>query len=141
MRKEINTEITINSNPEKIWKILTNKDEYSNWNPFIKKLEGKLEVGEKLKTIIQPIGSSKMTFKPIVIEYKENKILRWKGKLLVGGFFDGTHSFELVDNENGTVTFKQSEVFEGVLVRFFNLDNTKKGFEKMNEELKKRSEK
>ncbi|MGV0751437.1 SRPBCC family protein [Empedobacter brevis] len=141
MTKEIKTEITINVNPEKVWEILINQKEYTNWNPFIKKLEGKLKVGERLKVIIQPENSSKMTFKPIVLAYESYKTLKWKGKFLIGGLFDGTHIFELIDNKNGTTNFKQSEVFDGILVRFFNLDNTKKGFEKMNNELKKRCEK
>ncbi len=141
MTKEIKTEITIKANPEKIWEILTNQNEYPNWNPFIKKFEGKLIIGERLKVVIQPENSSKMTFKPTVLEYEENKILKWKGKFIIGGLFDGTHIFELIDNKNGTSTFKQSEIFEGILVPLFNLDNTKKGFEKMNAELKKQSEK
>ncbi len=141
MTKEIKTEIQISASPEKVWAILTNQSEYPNWNPFIKKLDGKLRVGERLEVIIQPENSSKMTFKPTVLELRENKTLKWKGKLIIGGLFDGTHIFELIDNNNGTTTFKQSEIFQGILVRFLNLDNTRKGFEKMNYELKKRSEK
>ncbi|MEL4308385.1 SRPBCC domain-containing protein [Joostella sp. CR20] len=141
MTKEIKTEITINASPEKVWKILINQNEYPNWNPFIKNFEGTLKVGEKLKVVIQPENSSKMTFKPTVLEYEANKKLKWIGIFMIGGLFDGTHTFELIDNKNGTTTFKQSEIFEGVLVRFFNLNNTKIGFEKMNIELKKQSEK
>ncbi len=141
MTKEIKTEITIDANPEKIWEILTNQNKYPNWNPFIKKFEGKLKIGERLKVVIQPENSSKMIFKPTVLECEENKKLKWKGKFIIGGLFDGTHIFELIDNNNGTTTFKQSEIFEGILVPLFNLDNTKKGFENMNSELKKRSEK
>ena len=141
MTKEIKTEVIIDTNPEKVWKILTNLSEYPNWNPFIKKLEGNLKIGEKLKVIIQPENSSKMIFNPRVLEYKEGKTLKWKGKFIINGLFDGTHSFELIDNKNGTTTFIQSEIFKGILVNFFNLDNTKKGFEKMNAELKTQSEK
>lgn len=140
MTKEIKTEITINANPKKVWEILTNQSEYPKWNTFIKKIDGKLNIGERLKVIIQPKNSSRMTFKPVILEYKDEKILKWKGKLLIGGLFDGTHIFELFDNKNGTTTFQQSEMFEGVLVRFFNLDKVKKGFETMNSELKKRCE-
>lgn len=140
MTKKIETEITIKASPKKVWEILTHQNDYPNWNPFIKKLDGKLKVGERLKVIIQPENSSKMTFKPIVLDYKENKLLKWKGKLIVGGLFDGTHTFELMDNKNGTTTFKQSEIFEGVLVQFFNLNPTKAGFKRMNSELKKRCE-
>lgn len=141
MTKEIKTEITINVKAEKVWEVLTNKNEYPQWNSFIKKLEGTLKVGEQLKVTIQPENSSKMIFKPIVLTFKENEMLKWKGKLIMGGIFDGTHIFELIDNKNGTTTFKQSEIFEGILVRFFNLNNTKKGFENMNSELKNQCEK
>lgn len=141
MTKEIKTEITINASPKKVWGILTDQNEYPNWNPFIKKLDGNLKIGERLKIVIQPENSTKMTFKPIVLELKENKILKWKGKFIIGGLFDGTHIFELIHNKNGTTTFKQSEIFKGILVRFFNLDNTRIGFGKMNDELKKQSEK
>lgn len=140
MTKELNTEITINANPKKVWKILTNQNEYSKWNTFIKKIDGKLDIGERLKVIIQPKKTSKMTFKPIVLDYKDEKTLKWKGKFIFDGLLDGTHIFELFDNKNGTTTFKQREIFEGILVRFLNLDSTKKGFERMNSELKKRCE-
>lgn len=140
MTKEIETEITINASRKKVWEVLTNHSEYPEWNSFIKKIEGDLNAGERLKVIIQPKESSNMTFKPIVLEYKDQKMLKWKGNFIIRGLFDGTHIFELFDNENGTITFKQSEIFEGVLVRFFNLENTKKGFERMNGELKKRCE-
>lgn len=140
MKKTIESEITINAAPETVWEILVNQNDYPDWNPFIKKLEGDLKVGGRLKATIQPVDSSKMTFKPIVLEFEENKILKWKGKLIIGGLFDGTHIFELIDNNDGTTSFKQSEIFDGILVGLFNLDNTKKGFELMNKELKKRSE-
>lgn len=141
MTKEIKTEITINVKAERVWEVLTQQMEYPKWNSFIKKIEGNLRVGERLKVTIQPENSSKMVFKPIVLTLKENTILKWKGKFILSGIFDGTHTFELIDNKNGTTTFKQSEIFEGILVRFFNLNNTKKGFENMNIELKNQCEK
>ncbi|MBO0343497.1 SRPBCC domain-containing protein [Flagellimonas profundi] len=141
MTKEIRTKIEINASPEKIWTVLTHQENYPNWNPFIRKMEGKLSIGERLQVIIQMNNSSKMTFKPIVLELEENQVLTWKGKFLISGLFDGTHTFELIDNNNGKTTFKQSEIFEGILVRFFNLENTKKGFERMNERIKQQCEK
>ncbi len=136
MKKEINTEIIIHCPPEKIWGRLTDFENYPNWNPFIKEISGKLKVSEIIKVKIQPETSSAMTFKPIILECKENKRLIWKGKFIFKGLFDGKHIFELIDNKNGTTTFKQSEKFSGILVGVFNLENTKKGFNKMNRKLK-----
>lgn len=140
MTKEIKTEIEIQAPVSQVWTVLTQIDEYPKWNSFIKKLEGNLKVGENIRVEIQPVDSSTMTFKPKVLQFEENRILQWKGKFLINGLFDGTHSFELVDNGNGSTTFKQSELFTGVLVGLFNLENTIKGFEAMNRELKRKCE-
>ncbi len=136
MKKEINTKILIHCSPEKIWEKLTDFENYPKWNPFIKEISGKLKVSEKIKVKIQPENSSAMIFKPTILECEKNQRLIWKGKFIFKGLFDGKHIFELVDNKNGTTTFKQSEQFSGVLVGVFNLENTKKGFEKMNRKLK-----
>lgn len=134
--KEIKTEITVKSSPEIIWKTLTNFENYPNWNPFIKEIEGELKVSEQLKVKIQPENSSEMTFQPTILDLKKDKLFIWKGKFILKGLFDGEHKFELIDNKNGTTTFKQSEIFSGILVRIFNLESTKKGFEKMNQKIK-----
>lgn len=143
MAKEIKTEILIHSIPEKIWSILTNFDNYPNWNPFIKSIKGKVKVGNKITVRIEPPESKGMSFKPEVLKFETDKELSWLGHLLFTGLFDGEHKFELIDNGNGTTTFRQSENFKGILVPLFEkqLDNnTKRGFEEMNEKLKELAE-
>ncbi|WP_407477522.1 SRPBCC family protein [Elizabethkingia meningoseptica] len=140
MAKEIKTEITINSTPEKIWAILTDFENYPNWNPFISSIEGNVIKGNKIKVSINPPGGKKMTFKPTVITKTPEKELSWFGKLLFKGLFDGEHRFQLIDNKNGTVTFVQSEKFKGLLVWMFNPIKTEKGFKQMNEKLKELAE-
>ena len=143
MAKEIKTEILIHATPEKVWSILTNFDNYPNWNPFIKSIIGEVKVGNKITARIEPPEASGMTFKPNILIFETNKELKWLGHLLFAGLFDGEHKFELIDNENGTTTFIQSEKFKGILVPLFKnqLDNnTKKGFEEMNKKLKELAE-
>jgi hypothetical protein len=142
--KEIKTEILIHATPEKVWAILTNFENYPNWNPFIKSIKGEVKVGNKITARIEPPQGKGMTFKPKVLTFEPQKELSWLGHLLFAGLFDGKHKFELIDNGNGTTTFKQSEKFKGILVPFFkkSLDNkTKKGFEEMNQKLKELAEK
>ncbi len=141
--KEIKTEIVINSNPDKVWSILTNFEKHPEWNPFIKTISGKKKVGEQLIVKIQPPGGGGMTFKPLILKYEKNKEFRWIGKLLFKGIFDGEHYFKIVGNSNGTTTFIHGEKFSGLLVSLFSktLDKTKSGFELMNESLKRESEK
>ena len=143
MAKEIKTEIIINATPEKVWSILTNFENYPNWNPFIKSIKGEVIIGNKIIARIEPPQSKGMTFKPKILTYKNNNELSWVGHFLFTGIFDGEHKFELIDNGNGTTIFRQSEKFKGILVPLFKkqLDNNiKKGFEEMNKKLKELAE-
>ncbi|MBL3520019.1 SRPBCC domain-containing protein [Arcobacter lanthieri] len=141
-KNEIETSIKISSTPNKIWQELTNFDEYKNWNPSIIDINGELKESKTIKIVVK-MNEKTMNFKPKILKCEENKELRWLGKIFLGGIFDGEHYFLIKDNSDGTTTFIQGEKFSGVLIPFFGkiILNTKKGFEAMNEELKKRVEK
>ncbi|MDR7127973.1 hypothetical protein J2X69_000301 [Algoriphagus sp. 4150] len=137
---EIKTQIMINSTPDKVWTVLTDFENHTSWNPFIKSITGEPKVGSQIRVSISSPEGKRMTFKPTVLTFKHNKEFRWMGKLLFKGVFDGEHKFELIDNGNGTTNFIHSETFKGILVGLFRkkLENsTRKGFELMNESLKK----
>lgn len=143
MAKEIKTEIIINAPIEKVWATLMDFENYSKWNTFITSIEGKAEVGQKLKAFLQPPSAKGMTFKPKVLIVNPKQEFRWVGHLLFPGIFDGQHNFKLVDNGDNTTTFIQSENFKGVLVPFLKKMievNTVQGFQQMNEDLKKEVE-
>ncbi|MEW4923674.1 SRPBCC domain-containing protein [Algibacter sp. 2305UL17-15] len=138
MAKKIKTSITINASKERIWKILTDFENYPEWNSFIKSVSGDVKVGNKIRIKLQG-----MTFKPVVLTLNENTELKWLGHLWFKGLFDGEHKFKLTDNGNGTTNFEQSENFSGILVKFFSKSlerDTKNGFEQMNKELKLHAE-
>ena len=140
-KNQIVTSIKISSTANKIWKELTNFDEYKNWNPSIIDISGELGKNKTIKIVVK-IDEKTMIFKPIVLECEENKELRWLGKLLFNGIFDGEHYFLIKENIDETYTFIQGERFSGILIPFFGkmILKTKKGFEAMNQELKKRVE-
>ena len=138
MQKEITTQVQIAGGPQQVLDVLTDFDSYPKWNPFIKSITGDAIKG---KTIKAELGG--MTFKPQVLVFDKNKELKWLGHLLLKGIFDGEHRFQLINNNDGTTTFIQSEKFNGILVGLFTkkIDvETKDGFVAMNEALKKRVE-
>lgn len=141
MTKQIKTEILIGSTPERIWSILTDFENYPKWNSFITSVKGSVEKGNKITVKIKPSNGREMTFTPTVLTKTENMELSWLGQVLFAGLFDGKHKFELKDNRNGTTTFIQSEEFEGLFVRLFNLQKTINGFNEMNQKLKQIAEK
>ena len=137
------TEIEIAAQAERVWMILTDFAAYTEWNPFIKCVIGVPEIGSRLEVRIQPTGAKGMTFYPSVLVVDPGRELRWLGRLLVPGVFDGEHRFQIQPLTGGKVLFQQSETFSGLLVPLFRsrLDrDTKRGFEEMNLALKARAE-
>jgi hypothetical protein len=141
--KELRTEIEIQASAERVWQLLTDFGSFPEWNPFIRWANGEAKPGARLEVHIQPSGTSGMTFKPIVVKAEPNHELRWLGRLLMAGLFDGEHIFTIETLGVDRVRFTQREVFIGLLVPLFarSLDsNTRRGFEVMNQALKARAE-
>jgi hypothetical protein len=142
MQHTISHTIEIDAPPEVVWGRLADTAAYPDWNPFVRRLEGSLEEGASLEAEIAPPGGRPMTFKPTVLAARPNRELRWRGRLLLPGLFDGEHSFEIEPLAGGRSRLTQSERFSGLLVRALrrSLANTERGFEAMNMALKERAE-
>jgi hypothetical protein len=141
--KELKTSIEINAKPEKVWQVLLDFDNYPQWNPFIKHIQGNPQVGKKIEAKIHPPGQREMTFKPILLVVDTNKELRWLGHLFFPGIFDGEHLFKIEPLEKSKVLFRQEEKFSGILVPVFWKSlhqHTRIGFVEMNQALKERVE-
>ena len=92
---------------------------------------------------IQASGAKAMTFRPAVLVADAGRELRWLGRVLLPGLFDGEHRFAIQPLADGKVLFQHSESFTGVLVPLFRNSlerDTKRGFEEMNRALKARAE-
>jgi len=141
--KELHSQIEINASPERVWGILTDFASYPQWNPFIRRISGELEVGERLEVRLEPPGGRGITLRPTVLSAEPNHELRWLGHLFVTGLLDAEHSLAIQPLEENRVRFIQSEMFKGLLVPLLarSLDNnTLRGFEEMNGSLKERVE-
>jgi hypothetical protein len=140
---QLKTQIDIAATPERVWSILTNFSAYPDWNPFIRSIRGAPEQGAQLEVRIQPSGAKGMTFRPTVLAAIRPQELRWLGRFLVPGLFDGEHCFSIHPMSDGKVRFRQDELFSGLLVPLFRsrLDgNIMRGFEEMNQSLKLQAE-
>jgi len=140
---EIRTEIDIGASSARVWNVLTDFAEYPNWNPFVKSIAGQAEKGTRLVARIVPEGGRGMTFKPTVLVADQEKELRWLGRFLVPGLFDGEHYFVIESNPAGTTRLVHGERFSGLLAMLASsrLDrDTRRGFIAMNKALKARAE-
>lgn len=141
--RELYSEIEINASEDKIWDILTDFDKYPVWNPFIRELKGDVLKGTKVTVYLQPPGAKSMKFIPAIIKMEKNRELRWMGRFLFPGLFDGEHIFLIQQMSPGKVRFVHKEVFKGLLVPMFwkTIDrDIRKGLEAMNTALKKLAE-
>ena len=141
MSRRISHAIEIEASPAAVWTTLTDLGSFPAWNPFILKIDGELRTGARLAVTIQPSGHRASTFRPTVLAVEPERELRWLGRFLIPGLFDGEHSFRLEGIPRGT-RLTQAERFSGILVWLSRraLDSTESGFQRMNEAVKARAE-
>ncbi len=137
------TATDIAARPERVWAVLTDFERYPEWNPFLLRIAGPLRVGARLEVRVAPPGGRPMTFRPRLLVAKPGRELRWRGRLLVPGLFDGEHAFQLEGRGQRGTRFRQEERFSGLLVPLFagdSLERVRRGFEEMNIALRRRAE-
>ena len=142
-RRELHSEIEIESTPELVWEVLTGFASYAEWNPFIRLITVKLEAGQKLEVHFVSAGTKEIVFRPKVLRVEAGRELRWLGHLILPWIFDGEHIFKIAPADGGGVRFIQREKFTGLFVPLFWKElntNTRRGFNEMNRALKRRVE-
>ena len=143
MGKQLETDIEIRATPERVWEVLTDFDAYPAWNPFIIHAAGQAAAGSRLNLRMRPPGRRPTRFRPLVLDAEPGRRLRWLGRVLVPGLFDGEHSFDIQPVGPDRVRLTQHERFRGILapVLFgFLAKPTLAGFQQLNQALKDRAE-
>ncbi|MEL6557923.1 MAG: SRPBCC domain-containing protein [Bacteroidota bacterium] len=138
MAFEIITKIKINASAERIWEVFAAFDQYRDWNPFMKSIEGEVVPGKQIFVTVEG-----MSFKPTVLEFEKHKKLVWRGTLLHSALFSGTHAFEIEPLRDNSCIFHHTERFGGILLLLLKrklTNETIPGFESMNEALKQLAE-
>jgi hypothetical protein len=143
LSKQLRAEIEVEASPEQVWEVLTDFAAYRQWNPFIVQAAGQAVPGGRLELRMRPPGGRATTFRPEVLEAQPGRRLRWLGRLLLPGLFDGEHSFAIEPAGPGRVRLVQQEEFRGLLARPILAvigKPTLEGFRQMNQALKARAE-
>lgn len=140
----IDTRIEIEASASAVWDTLADTDAYAEWNPFVRRITGRLETGTQLQVTIGADGKTQMDFTPQVLVADEDTELRWVGRLGFKGIFDGEHYFILEETDRGTTILRHGETFKGILgypLIALIREDTHNGFLAMNAALKSRVEK
>lgn len=143
MAKQLHAEIEIEATPDRAWEVLTDFATYHDWNPFIVQAAGQPVPGTRLELHMRLSGRRPTTIRPEVLEADPAHRLRWLGRLLVPGLFDGEHTFTLQPAGPGRTRLTQHEEFRGLLaplVLKLIAKPTLASFHQMNQALKARAE-
>lgn len=138
-RAAIVTTVQIDATPAQVWKVLADPAGYEEWNPFLVKMEGRLEEGSRLTNTMRPSGGRTTTFRPVVLAATPGKELRWLGRLFVPRLFDGEHYFLLEERDGGT-WLTQGEEFRGIGLWLIDVEQFRPDFEALDAALKARVE-
>lgn len=139
--KELRTEIEIQATSEKVWRILTDLDEYPEWHPYATAV-GKVTVGESVDLTVKMSGKP-MVLHCTVTKAEPNREFRWKYHVVSTVLFSGEHIFTIEPIDASHVRLVDREVFNGLLVPLQARDidtNSRSGFVAMDKALKARAE-
>lgn len=140
--------IVIDASPEVVRNTFLDLPSHATWDPFFVKFAIKgddktIKPGTQLDIDLKLDGSSSNNMTPTVLTNTAEE-LSWKGVLASDYVFGGTHSFKWNATGDGKTEVVQSEDFSGFLVPVFGvfgiMKKTEKGFNDLNEALKKEAE-
>ncbi len=139
---ELRTEVEIAAPPERVWAVLTDLGAYQEWNPFITRLRGTVEVDSRLRVELSYADGRHTSFRAELVAVKPEEELRWVAKLWFKGLLDSEHFIQLQSLEGGRTRVVQGGNFTGLFVKLAGntLTQTARGMVGMNAALKRRVE-
>lgn len=140
----VSTEVVIAAPRQVVWNALVDVAAWNAWCSVLVHRSGELLVGGRPTLGLTPPVGRAYDFTPTVLVREETRRLVWRGRTVLPGLFDGTHSFLLTDAEGGT-RLVNAETFSGALVpvltrMLLDLDDVEDGFDVLNDELRGRAE-
>lgn len=110
--KSFATRIDINAPPDKIWRILTDLSNWTQWNSTIERTAGQIERGAKVTVIVKQ--SPGRAFPLRVTELDAPRRMVWAGGTPLG-LFKGTRVYELAAPTAALAVFTMREQYTGPL--------------------------
>lgn len=105
---------TVAAPPERVWQIFLDIGEYPEWNPFIRRLEGSLDLGGRVDFDSEMGDDIRTRTKAEIVERSDDR-LTWLAHLGMRGMLDSRHSFSIRSTAEGS-EFIQHERMSGLLI-------------------------
>jgi len=138
-RMECAVGIHIQASPEKVWKLLAEAEQFTQWNSTVAGLEGRIALNEKIK--LRSTLDAKRTFKLKVSVFVPPSKMVWEDGF--APLFKGVRTYTLKKRADGSTDFSMQEVFSGLMLPMIagSLPDFKPNFEQFAADLKKAAEK
>jgi len=115
LTRRVREEAKLEAPPGEVWRWMTDFESFPSWNPFFRKVDGTLDIGETLKVCAR-LGKRVITFRPLITSADPGRELRWTTRVLVPGLFDVDRRFTLDTAGDQQTTLIQDETSCGLLV-------------------------
>ena len=129
---------TINAPAQVVWDLLTDAEQFPEWDPGTRQIDGRIALGKK---IVAHTHYSERTF-PIKVTTLDapNKMV-WSGEMQ-RGLYKGVRTFTLTSQNESTTILHVQELFTGLLLGVFkqNIPDLTDAFENFAQGLKERAE-
>jgi hypothetical protein len=142
--RTISAAIDIDAPPERVWEVLVDFSAYPEWNPFMREVRGRAEVGARLRVRMRRKGGRWLSFAARITVADPPRELAWQGVGLRGhwlGLVRGERRIRIEPRPGGAARVEMRTTFTGLLSTAMGwLDAYLPSFEAMEEALKERAE-
>lgn len=141
--KEISTSVTIFATPWRVWRVLSDLEAYSRWNPWLVEVSGELRPGAALAVRSRGAGGRVREIQTRVLDVEQLGGFSWQSEMVFPGLLDRQHVFSLAQIDSRRVRFTQIEGARGLLVPVWAMREAaalELGMERMNAMLKAAAE-
>lgn len=111
---EISNGITVAAPIDVVWRVLSDLPRYPDWNPTIRRADGRLEVGQQVTIHVGPGGAT--TWNCTVSHLQPGHGFAWRFHAGSPLLHRGEHAFSLAPVGSATTRLIDREVFRGLLI-------------------------
>jgi hypothetical protein len=139
---EISNQVMINAPVDQVWNVLTDLDRFYEWNPVIRRVEGRLAIGEAVRmTASSPDGEHQWICR--ISRHRDGREFAWQFTDRHPLLYRGEHTFCVLAIDAHSTCYIDVETFHGLLVpsrRHVLATHTRAGMAAMGVALKQRAE-
>ena len=113
------TTFPISASSEVVWRVLTDFERYSEWNPSLPSIAGELREGSTVSLTLGMPGRPSPKVKARLTEVVPLQRLCWHGNAGADWLFAGDRQFAIETGDDGAVHFTHIEDVHGALFPLF----------------------